>query len=87
MSNSAGEYTAIMVAMNGTETYTASREVSSDDPKVVAGLFVIACNVTLEEIDTILLMQNGNPTPVVVQCWRWEEWLNDRDTPPIGSAV
>lgn len=52
------------------ETFTLSREVDTDDPIEVAKYMMKEAGITNEEnVDTILLLRNGNSSPEVVHHW------------------
>jgi len=65
------QYTAILFATDGTgETLTMSREVNSDDPAVIYPYLIAEAGITKDNVDTILLVRNGdNSAPEVFRHW------------------
>ena len=69
-------YTAILVCVdiNSGETFTFSRPTTCNKRKNVFRFITKEANViNYDSINTILLLENGNPSPEVIKHWRAED--------------
>lgn len=64
-------YTAILFAVgeDSSETFTLSREVSKDDKDHVLQYLLREANLTVDDINTILVFKNGKDAPECVHHW------------------
>jgi hypothetical protein len=63
------KYLALLIALNGNETFTISRETDSLDKKTVYDFLKQTACVEDEHMDTILIFKNGSDVPEVVRFW------------------
>ena len=68
------KYLAIifLVDLGGGQSFSLSREVDTNDVELVYKYMKKEAKATDDQVDTILLLENGDTSPKVVKFWRAE---------------